>query len=57
MLHHIDEPATAQRVQAGLEQVYREGKKLTKDVGGNSGTRAFAEAVLRAMEEPVAVVG
>jgi isocitrate dehydrogenase (NAD+) len=33
----------------GLEQVYREGKTLTRDVGGSSGTKAFAEAVLRAM--------
>ena len=54
MLHHIDEPATAERVQAGMEQVYREGKTLTKDVGGTSGTRAFADAVLQAMEAPVA---
>jgi isocitrate dehydrogenase (NAD+) len=55
MLHHINEGATAERVQAGLEQVYREGKTLTKDVGGSSGTRAFAEAVLKAMEVPVSV--
>jgi isocitrate dehydrogenase (NAD+) len=54
MLHHIDERETAERVQAGLEQVYREGKTLTKDVGGTSGTQAFAEAVLAAMETPVA---
>jgi isocitrate dehydrogenase (NAD+) len=54
MLHHIDEPATAERVQAGLEQVYREGKTLTKDVGGTSGTKAFADAVVEAMEAPVA---
>ena len=54
MLHHIDEPETAERVQAGLEQVYREGWTLTKDVGGTSGTRAFAEAVIAAMEAPVA---
>ncbi len=53
MLHHINEPATAERVQTGLEQVYREGKTLTRDVGGSSGTRAFAEAVLQAMESPV----
>jgi isocitrate dehydrogenase (NAD+) len=52
MLHHINETPTAERVQAGLEQVYREGKTLTKDVGGTSGTRAFAEAVLQAMESP-----
>src|ERR1700710_2115998 len=55
MLHHIDESATAELVQTGLEQVYREGKTLTKDVGGNSGTKAFAQAVLQAMETPVAV--
>src|SRR5271167_3300944 len=52
MLRYIDEPATAERVQAGLEQVYREGKTLTKDVGGTSGTKAFADAVLEAMEAP-----
>jgi isocitrate dehydrogenase (NAD+) len=56
MLHHINESATAERVQAGIEQVYREGKTLTGDVGGTSGTRAFAEAVLQAMEAPVASV-
>jgi isocitrate dehydrogenase (NAD+) len=54
MLHHINEPKTAERVQTGLEQVYREGKVLTKDVGGTSGTKAFADAVLKAMEAPVA---
>jgi isocitrate dehydrogenase (NAD+) len=54
MLHHINEGKTAERVQTGLEQVYREGKTLTKDVGGTSGTRAFAEAVVQAMETPVA---
>jgi len=50
MLHHINEGATAERVQTALEQVYREGKVLTKDVGGTSGTREFAEAVVAAME-------
>jgi isocitrate dehydrogenase (NAD+) len=54
MLHHINEGKTAERVQTGLEQVYREGKTLTKDVGGTSGTKAFAEAVVQAMETPVA---
>jgi isocitrate dehydrogenase (NAD+) len=41
------------RVQDALEQVYREGKTLTKDVGGSSGTREFAAAVLQAMDSPV----
>jgi isocitrate dehydrogenase (NAD+) len=53
MLHHINEGKTAERVQTGLEQVYREGKTLTKDVGGTSGTKEFAEAVVQAMETPV----
>jgi isocitrate dehydrogenase (NAD+) len=52
MLHHINEGATAARVQAGLEQVYLESKILTRDVGGTSGTRTFADAVLEAMETP-----
>ena len=55
MLHHIGESATANRVQMALEQVYREGKTLTKDVGGTSGTKAFADAVLQAMEMPQTV--
>jgi isocitrate dehydrogenase (NAD+) len=50
MLHHLDEPATAERVQKGIEAVYAEGKTLTRDVGGTSGTSAFAEAVIAAME-------
>jgi isocitrate dehydrogenase (NAD+) len=54
MLHHINEGKTAEKIQTGLEQVYREGKTLTRDVGGTSGTRAFAEAVVEAMETPVA---
>jgi isocitrate dehydrogenase (NAD+) len=53
MLHHINEGVTAERVQAGIEQVYREGKTLTSDVGGTSGTKAFADAVLAAMDAPV----
>jgi isocitrate dehydrogenase (NAD+) len=49
MLHHIDEPATAESVQSALEAVYSEGKTLTRDVGGKSGTKAFTEAVIAAM--------
>lgn len=49
MLHHINEGTTAERVQTAIESVYREGKVLTKDVGGTSGTREFADAVIAAM--------
>jgi isocitrate dehydrogenase (NAD+) len=54
MLHHINERATAEMVQNAVEQVYREGKTLTRDIGGQSGTRAFADAVLEAMASPTA---
>ncbi len=49
MLHHIDETDTADNVQTALEKVYAEGKTLTRDVGGQSGTKAFAEAVIAAL--------
>lgn len=54
MLRHLDEAETADHVQAAIEQVYAEGKALTKDVGGSSGTGAFKDAVIGAMEAPVA---
>ncbi|HTV13580.1 MAG TPA: isocitrate/isopropylmalate family dehydrogenase, partial [Acidobacteriaceae bacterium] len=50
MLHHIDETDAANRVQAAIEHVYREGKTLTRDVGGNAGTKAFANAIIAALE-------
>jgi isocitrate dehydrogenase (NAD+) len=49
MLHHIHERATAERIELALEKVYAEGKVLTRDVGGTSGTTAFADAVIAAM--------
>ena len=52
MLHHINEGGTAELVQASLEQVYRNGRVRTRDVGGTSGTREFTEAVLEAMASP-----
>jgi len=49
MLHHLGEAATAEKIQTALEKVYAEGKTLTRDVGGTSGTRAFADAVIAAL--------
>lgn len=46
MLRHLGEAAAADRLQAALEKVYEEKKALTRDVGGTSGTKAFAAAVL-----------
>jgi isocitrate dehydrogenase (NAD+) len=49
MLHHIGEEEAAGRVQAAMEKVYIEKKALTRDVGGTSGTTAFADAVVAAL--------
>jgi len=50
MLDHIGEGPAARRVEAALECVYREGKSLTKDVGGCATTAQFTQAVIRALE-------
>jgi len=45
MLDHLGEQAAAHRVRAAVEAVLREGKKLTRDLGGSAGTIEIAEAV------------
>ncbi|MDA1311836.1 MAG: isocitrate dehydrogenase (NAD(+)) [Acidobacteria bacterium] len=49
MLDHIDEPEAAQRLRAAIEHVYKEGKSLTRDVGGTASTSTFADAVVAAI--------
>ena len=46
MLDHLGERGAAIRIRRALEGVYREGKYLTGDVGGSSGTAAFTDAVV-----------
>ncbi|HWR50974.1 MAG TPA: isocitrate dehydrogenase (NAD(+)) [Bryobacteraceae bacterium] len=47
MLHHLGESDAAKRLQAAIERVYAEGKRLTADVGGSSSTAEFTEAVMK----------
>lgn len=49
MLRHLRETDAAERLQLAIEKVYSEGKHLTGDVGGSSGTKEFTEAVIRAL--------
>jgi isocitrate dehydrogenase (NAD+) len=51
MLRHLGESDAASRMQSAVESVYTEGKSLTRDVGGSSGTMAFAEAVIAALPQ------
>jgi len=41
----IGEPEAALKIRNALQKVYRTRDKLTRDVGGKSGTKAFAQAV------------
>jgi isocitrate dehydrogenase (NAD+) len=50
MLRHIKQPEAADMVQGALNRVYRRKEKLTRDVGGTTGTREFADAVVQALE-------
>jgi isocitrate dehydrogenase (NAD+) len=47
MLQHFGEAEAARKLEHAVESVYREGKHLTRDVGGDSTTVDFTDAVLR----------
>jgi len=50
MLDHLGEANAARRIENALHAVYREGKSLTRDVGGNATTAQFTDAVIRALK-------
>lgn len=50
MLDHLGEGDAARRVEGALHKVYREGRMLTKDVGGSASTTEFTDAVIRALD-------
>jgi isocitrate dehydrogenase (NAD+) len=45
MLDHLGEHAAADRVRHGVHAVLRDGRKLTRDLGGTAGTTEIAEAI------------
>lgn len=48
MLDHMQLVAEAERLEAAVARVYRDGKTLTADQGGKASTKGFARAVLEA---------
>ncbi|MCL6545336.1 MAG: isocitrate dehydrogenase (NAD(+)) [Bryobacteraceae bacterium] len=50
MLEHLGEIAAARRLQRAIEKVYREGRRLTPDVGGTASTQQFTDAVVEAVQ-------
>ena len=49
MLEHLGEQAAAKRIEAALVKVYKEGKHVTRDVGGTAGTQELTDAVIAAL--------
>jgi isocitrate dehydrogenase (NAD+) len=45
MLDYLGEQKAAERVRGAVHAVLREGKKLTRDLGGTAGTTEIAEAI------------
>jgi isocitrate dehydrogenase (NAD+) len=50
MLRHLGEQDAADKVKYAVHSVYREGKHITRDMGGTASTNEFADAVIGAME-------
>jgi isocitrate dehydrogenase (NAD+) len=46
MLRHLGEQGAAERVETALREVIAEGKHVTYDMGGDAGTRGFADAII-----------
>ena len=57
MLRHLGEQPAAERLEAAVRDVIAEGKHTTYDLGGDTGTRGYADAIiarLGATEAPAA---
>jgi isocitrate dehydrogenase (NAD+) len=52
MLRHLGEQDAADKVKYAVHSVYREGKHVTRDMGGTCSTNEFGDAVIEAMESP-----
>jgi isocitrate dehydrogenase (NAD+) len=50
MLEHLGHEACARRIRDALVAVVREGKTLTRDLGGTAGTQEFADAIIAKLE-------
>jgi isocitrate dehydrogenase (NAD+) len=49
MLNHLGETTAAKHIEQALFQVYREGRHLTRDLGGSATTQQFTDAVIAAL--------
>jgi len=49
MLDHLDDSERADRIRKALMKVVREGKTLTRDLGGTANTDQFTDAIIAAL--------
>ena len=52
MLRHLGYAEVGQRVEQAVRDVIAEGRTTTSDLGGNAGTREFADAVIEQLGAP-----
>ncbi len=50
MLDHIGDTERARRIRSAFERTIREGRALTRDLGGSAGTDEFTDAVIAALD-------
>jgi isocitrate dehydrogenase (NAD+) len=50
LLKYIGELDKAKKIERALEDIFKEGKKLTKDLGGNLTTSEFADEVVKRIQ-------
>jgi isocitrate dehydrogenase (NAD+) len=50
MLEHVGDLTSAQTVRRALELVLREGKTLTRDLGGAATTAQFTDSIIGKLE-------
>jgi len=54
MLRHLGYPDEAARVETTVRAIIAEGKQTTSDLGGSTGTAAFADAIIERLGAPSA---
>jgi isocitrate dehydrogenase (NAD+) len=47
MLEYINDGERANRIRSALETTIREGRVVTRDLGGTAGTDAFTDAIIK----------
>jgi isocitrate dehydrogenase (NAD+) len=51
LLRYIGEAAAADRIESALVQVLKEGRALTRDLGGTAGTREMTASIIEKLKE------